>query len=35
MRYVLAFLLGVFVAVGVIAWLADLDWQREAGCAYR
>jgi len=29
LRIVLAFLLGVFVTIGVVAWLADRDCRRE------
>jgi hypothetical protein len=32
MRYVFAFLLGVFVTIGVVAWLAEWDYRREVHC---
>ncbi len=32
MRYVFTFLLGVFVTIGVVAWLADCEYRREVRC---
>lgn len=29
MRYILAFLAGVFMTIGVVAWLADREYERE------
>ena len=32
MRYILAFLCGVFVTIGIVALLAELDYRHEVSC---